>query len=99
MKFLQFMRNLDSSQQVAALFVVVFGLLLLVSATRFALSVRERRVEPSAAQLAFSADFGALLRVTWIMAGVLGMVRTRGRCPPPSQAWMLCSRMPAITEI
>jgi len=78
MKFLQFMRNLDSSQQVAALFVVVFGLLLLVSATRFALSVRERRVEPSAAQLAFSADFGALLRVTWIMAGVFWLAWAAG---------------------
>ena len=91
MKFLQFMRNLDSSQQVAALFVVVFGLLLLVSATRFALSVRERRVEPSAAQLAFSADFRALLRVTWIMAGVFWLAWWWPRCCSPWWRFSRCA--------
>ena len=38
----QFLRNLTAEQQVSALFIIVFGLLFLTSATVFMLLLRER---------------------------------------------------------
>ena len=38
----QFLRNLTAEQQVSALFIIVFGLLFIASATVFMLSLRER---------------------------------------------------------
>lgn len=39
----QFLRNLTPTQQVAALFLIVFGVLVIVSTTAFFLTFRERR--------------------------------------------------------
>ena len=42
----QFLRNLTPTQQVAALFLIVFGLLVLVSVAAFLLTLRERATRP-----------------------------------------------------
>jgi len=39
----QFLRSLSPTQQVAALFLIVFGVLVVVSTAAFFLSFRERR--------------------------------------------------------
>jgi len=63
-----FLRNLTPTEQVAALFLVVFGLLALASAAAFLLSLREQRnpVHGEAWQEEL-AHLRALLRTTWGM--------------------------------
>ena len=61
-----FLRSLEPSQQVALLFVVLFGVLTAVSVTAFLMSFRQRgRDERWHAQL---KDFRRLLRTSWFMA-------------------------------
>ncbi|MGO4393330.1 phosphatidate cytidylyltransferase [Variovorax sp. M-6] len=67
----QYLRNLSPTHQVAALFVIVFGLLVVVSTVAFMLSFRERRnpVHDEIWQRELQ-HFRTLLRTTWFMAVV-----------------------------
>lgn len=64
----QFLRSLTPTQQVAALFLIVFGVLVIVSTAAFLLSFRERRnpVHDQTWQRELT-HFRALLRTTWFM--------------------------------
>lgn len=65
----QFLRALTDSEQVAALFVLVFGLLSLASAALLLVSLRER--DDGAIKAAWGSslsDMRRLLRHTWVMA-------------------------------
>ncbi|MDM0050280.1 phosphatidate cytidylyltransferase [Variovorax sp. J22R115] len=64
----QYLRNLSSTHQVAALFFIVFGLLFVVSTMVFLLSLRERRnpVHDEIWQRELQ-HFRSLLRTTWVM--------------------------------
>ena len=67
----QFLRDLNASQQVAALFVIVFGLLFAASTTAFLLSLREK--DEGAQEDRARARLGevrALLRTSWVMMTV-----------------------------
>src|SRR5262245_43653935 len=65
----QFLRNLSPTHQVAALFLIVFGLLFIASSVAFALSLRERRhpVHDESWQRELH-HFQTLLRTSWFMA-------------------------------
>ncbi|HEY2254441.1 MAG TPA: phosphatidate cytidylyltransferase [Variovorax sp.] len=67
----QFLRNLSATHQVAALFLIVFGLLAIVSTATFLLSFREERnpVHDEIWQREFQ-HFRTLLRTTWFMVVV-----------------------------
>ncbi|RZI78181.1 MAG: phosphatidate cytidylyltransferase [Variovorax sp.] len=64
----EFLRNLTPTQQVAALFLIVFGVLTLVSVVTLLIGFRERRnpVRNEAWQRELQ-DFRNLLRTTWLM--------------------------------
>ncbi len=64
----EFLRNLTPTQQVAALFLIVFGVLTLVSVATLLIGFRERRnpVRNEAWQRELQ-DFRKLLRTTWLM--------------------------------
>lgn len=67
----QFLRALSGSQQVAALFFLVFGVLSLASAALLLVSLRER--DDGAFKAAFGSDLSDLRRVlknTWVMAAI-----------------------------
>jgi len=64
-----FLRSLSPTQQIATLFLVVFGLLVVVSAATFLLGLRERRNPVHDARWQEELrHFRELLQVTWIMA-------------------------------
>jgi phosphatidate cytidylyltransferase len=64
----QFLRNLTAEQQVSALFIIVFGLLFLASATVFMLLLRERGDDAQAELVrARLTHLKALLRTSWAM--------------------------------
>jgi phosphatidate cytidylyltransferase len=64
----QFLRNLTAEQQVSALFVIVFGLLFLASATVFMLLLRERGDDAQAELVrARLTHLKAMLRTSWAM--------------------------------
>jgi phosphatidate cytidylyltransferase len=64
----QFLRNLTAEQQVSALFIIVFGLLFIASATVFMLSLRERGESVQADLVRGRLDeVRALLRTSWAM--------------------------------
>ena len=65
------LRNLSSTQQVAALFFIVFGLLFVASTVAFMLTFKERRnsVHDEIWQRELR-HFRALLRTSWVMAVV-----------------------------
>ena len=67
----QFLRNLSPTHQVAALFLIVFGLLVIVSTVTFLLSFKERRnpVHNEIWQREL-LHFRTLLRTTWFMVVV-----------------------------
>ncbi|MFM9880056.1 MAG: phosphatidate cytidylyltransferase [Burkholderiaceae bacterium] len=66
-----FLRNLTPSQQVGALFLVVFGLLLLATVVLFARSLRERSDDAAGDEQRLALkDLQGLLRTSWLMAGV-----------------------------
>lgn len=66
-----FLRNLSPTHQVAALFLIVFGVLTLVSIATLGVGLRERRnAAHGEAWLREFADFRALLRTTWFMVAV-----------------------------
>ncbi len=67
----QFLRNLTPTQQVAALFLIVFGILTIVSTVTLIIGLRERRnAEHGEAWMREFTDFRDLLRTTWLMAVV-----------------------------
>jgi phosphatidate cytidylyltransferase len=63
-----FLRNLSPGQQVGLLFVVVFGLLLIISAAAFVLSLQDRHEDDLHTQKL--KDFNGLLRTSWVMCTV-----------------------------
>jgi phosphatidate cytidylyltransferase len=63
-----YMKSLSATQQVGALFIIVFGLLVLASTTLFAFSVREFANEVDAARRrAGLKSFQGIIRTSWIM--------------------------------
>ncbi len=81
----QFFRQLTAEQQVGALFVLVFGLLALASATLSLLSLRERPQTPeSDAQRERLRELGGLLRTSWGMVSVFWL------------AWVLGERVATV---
>jgi len=67
----RYLRSLSGTEQVAALFILVFGVLVLASITMFVVSLRERasdaRGEARSLEL---LDYARLLRTTWTMVVV-----------------------------
>jgi phosphatidate cytidylyltransferase len=74
----QFLRNLTPTQQVAALFLIVFGILIAVSITAFLLTFRKQADEHDEAWHAELEDFRRLLRTTWFMVVVFWMAWAAG---------------------
>ena len=75
-----FLRALSGSQQVAALFLLVFGVLSLASAALLLVSLRER--DDGAFKAAYGSDptdLRRLLRHTWVMAATFWLGWTRSR--------------------
>ena len=67
----QFIRSLSASQQVGALFLVVFGILFLVSLVVFVLSLRERGpAHGSDADRHEFRNLQGLLKISWLMVTV-----------------------------
>jgi phosphatidate cytidylyltransferase len=67
----QFLRGLTPTQQVGALFIIIFGLLLVVSVALIVLSLRERGDSEAAnARRAELKDWQALLQTSWFMVTV-----------------------------
>ena len=63
-----YLRDLNATQQIGALFVLVFGLLLLASVTAFVLSIRESRDEATAQHdRSELANIETMLRTSWFM--------------------------------
>ncbi|MCU0942259.1 MAG: phosphatidate cytidylyltransferase, partial [Hydrogenophaga sp.] len=66
-----FLRGLSQNQQVGLLFLVVFGLLTLVTVAGVLLSLRERRAHgDDEVRTQRRHDNAALLRMSWVMAMV-----------------------------
>jgi phosphatidate cytidylyltransferase len=67
----QFIRSLSASQQVGALFLIVFGILFLVSIVVFVLSLRERgSAHGSDADQREFRNLQGLLKISWLMVVV-----------------------------
>ncbi len=67
----RFLRSLTPTEQVGALFIIVFGLLMLVTAVLVTLSLREKdNVDISDARRADRADWWALLKTSWFMVTI-----------------------------
>ncbi|MES2050513.1 MAG: phosphatidate cytidylyltransferase [Pseudomonadota bacterium] len=63
-----FLRSLSPSQQVGLLFVVVFGLLAVISITAFVMSLKDRHEDDLHTQKL--REFNGLLRTSWMMSTV-----------------------------
>ncbi len=63
-----FLRNLSPSNQVALLFVVVFGLLTIISVVAFVMALRDNREDDVYTQKL--REFSRLLRTSWAMSAV-----------------------------
>jgi phosphatidate cytidylyltransferase len=74
----QFLRNLTPTQQVAALFLIVFGILIAVSITAFLLTFRKQADGHDEAWHAELEDFRRLLRTSWFMVVVFWMAWAAG---------------------
>ncbi len=74
----QFLRSLTPTEQVAALFVIVFGLLVVVSVTAFLLTLRERADSPNDGGGEELADFRRLLATSWFMVVVFWIAWAAG---------------------
>jgi phosphatidate cytidylyltransferase len=75
-----FLRNLSPSHQVAALFLIVFGLLFVVSTAAFLLGLKEQRNPARNARWRGELrHIGSLLRTTWVMAVVFWASATLGQ--------------------
>jgi phosphatidate cytidylyltransferase len=74
----QFLRNLTPTQQVAALFISVFGILIVVSVTAFLFTFRERANEHDEAWHAELKNFRNLLGTSWFMVVIFWMAWAAG---------------------
>ena len=74
----QFLRNLTPTQQVAALFIIVFGILVVVSVTAFLFTLRERANEHDEAWHAELKNFRNLLGTSWFMVVIFWMAWAAG---------------------
>src|SRR5512132_2652031 len=74
----QFLRGLTSTQQVATLFLIVFGLLVVVSVTAFLLTFREQADGHDEAWHAELKNFRKLLRTSWFMIVVFWLAWAAG---------------------
>jgi phosphatidate cytidylyltransferase len=74
----QFLRSLSSTQQVGALFIIVFGILVVVSVTAFLLSFRKQADAHDEAWHAELKNFRKLLRTSWFMVVVFWMAWAAG---------------------
>jgi phosphatidate cytidylyltransferase len=74
----QFLRGLSSTQQVAALFILVFGILVVVSVTAFLLTFREQADAHDEAWHAELKNFRKLLGTSWSMVVVFWMAWAAG---------------------
>ncbi|ROZ72659.1 phosphatidate cytidylyltransferase [Ramlibacter sp. WS9] len=73
-----FLRSLTPSQQVAALFIIVFGILIAVSVTAFLLTFRENADAHDEAWHAELKNFRKLLGTSWFMVVVFWMAWALG---------------------
>ncbi len=73
-----FLRSLTPSQQVGALFVAVFGVLVLTSLAVFVLTLRERRTAHDETWQTGLHDFRALLATSWGMVVVFWVAWASG---------------------
>jgi phosphatidate cytidylyltransferase len=74
----QFLRSLTPTQQVATLFIIVFGLLIIVSVTAFLLTFREQADAHDEAWHAELKNFRKLLRTSWFMVVVFWIAWATG---------------------
>jgi phosphatidate cytidylyltransferase len=74
----QFLRSLTPTQQVAALFIIVFGILIVVSVTAFLLTFRRSADAHDEAWHAELKNFRALLGTSWFMVVVFWMAWAMG---------------------
>ena len=79
----QFLKNLSTNQQIAALFVTVFGFLLIASLILFFLTLRldHRKDSDSASALRHRADLknaDGVLKSSWLMTGVFWLAWIAG---------------------
>jgi phosphatidate cytidylyltransferase len=66
-----YLKNLSPTQQIGALFVLVFGLLLLASVTALVFSIKEFADEAQAARRRARLDsINGIIRTSWLMMGV-----------------------------
>jgi phosphatidate cytidylyltransferase len=72
------LRSLTSTQQVAALFLIVFGILIAVSVTAFLLTFRRQADAHDEAWHAELKNFRKLLRTSWFMVVVFWMAWAAG---------------------
>jgi len=73
-----FLRSLTPTQQVAALFLIVFGILVIASVTAFLLTFRERRNDVDEARHAELKNFRKLLGTSWFMVVVFWIAWAAG---------------------
>ena len=73
-----YLRSLTSTEQVAALFFVVFGLLVIASVTAFLLTFRQSENAHDAAWHAELGDFRQLLGMSWFMVVVFWLAWATG---------------------
>jgi len=74
----QFLRSLTPTQQVAALFVLVFGLLAMISTVTFVLGLRVRQDAHGEAAQDDRRDFRQLLGTSWFMVAIFWMAWAAG---------------------
>jgi phosphatidate cytidylyltransferase len=74
----QYLRSLTPTQQVAALFLIVFGVLVVVSVVAFLLTFREKAGAHDDASHAELKNFRKLLGTSWFMVAVFWMAWAAG---------------------
>lgn len=74
----QFLRSLTSIQQVAALFIIVFGILVAASVTAFLVTLRAQADAHDEAWHAELKNFRSLLGTSWLMVVVFWMAWAAG---------------------
>ncbi|MES2634121.1 MAG: phosphatidate cytidylyltransferase [Pseudomonadota bacterium] len=74
----EFLRSLTPTQQITALFLIVFGILIIVSVTAFFLSFKKSATEHDEAWHAELKNFRRLLATSWFMVVVFWMAWVLG---------------------
>ncbi len=73
-----YLRSLTPSQQVGALFFIVFGILVMISVTAFLLTFRKTANAQDEARSAELHDFRALLAMSWVMVVIFWLAWAAG---------------------